>query len=278
MTFPVLPRVDLKSRELDTKKLLRKVAPKAEDCSQLLEESSLLYVDGVLAGLYIVPPTEETSAIRNAVQAIEYQSTARTAGLKTTSRVIGYQPRITIRRDFCTTAALAHESPAEHSVLCEGAALATRYLKHYLPEQAAHQEAIVRAQTKPEWILPNSSYTSGICNWNNLLRYHFDTGNYPGTWNAMLTFKKDLEGGYLAVPQLDVALAVRDGTLSIFNAQHFLHGVTPFRKLSPRAYRYTIVYYALQGMCHCGTPIQELERIRAVKTSREQKRRGPAAP
>lgn len=275
--FPSLPRVDLVSREVDTKAWKLKVVPDPSHYSRVLDEPALLYVDGRPAGMYVIPPAEETAAARAAVQTIEYQTTARTAGLKTTSRVIGYQPRITVRRDYCTAAALAHEAPAQHAALCSGAALATRYLEHYFPEQLDMQRRIVNDATKPGWVLPGSHYTSGICNWNNQLRYHFDGGNFPDTWNSMLTFKKDIEGGYLAIPELDVALAVRDGSLSVFNAQGFLHGVTPFKKLSPRAYRYTVVYYALQGMCRCGTPLEELERIRSVKTEREQRRRSEGA-
>lgn len=271
-----LPRVELQKREMDTKAMWRKVAPKPEDCSRLIDESCELWMEGRPVGIYLVLPESEVSPIRQAVQNIKYASGYRTVGLKSTSRVIGFQPRVAIRHDYCTAAALAHEDPQAHNALCSGAAIASRYFEQYLPEAFNEQEEFVRGKVRPEWILPNGGfYTSGICNWNNLLRYHFDAGNIPGTWNAMLTFKKDIQGGHLAIPELDVALAVRDGTLAIFNAQGLIHGVTPFRKLSPKAYRSTIVFYALQGMCHCGTPVQELERIRQVKTLREQKRRGP---
>lgn len=229
-------------------------------------------MNGVLSGVMLYMPPGVIEPIRQAVMHIKYQSTARTAGLKTTSRVFGFQPRVTIRRDFCTVAALAREAPPEHNALCLGARLASTTLCHYAPDQYAQQEKILTQSVKQDWILPHSIFTSGIVNWNNQLRYHFDAGNFEGSWNAMLTFKKDMEGGYLAIPEVDAALAVRDGTLSIFNAQGLLHGVTPFKKLSPRAYRYTIVYYALQGMSHCGTLPEELARIRAVKTEREKKR------
>lgn len=274
MNLPPLQRVDLTTREVDTDAWKRKVAPDPSHYSTVIDSPSLLYVNGQRAGVYMPLPEGELAPVRMACQRIEYQATYRTAGLKTTSRVFGYQPRIAIRRDFCTSAALARESPHEHGWLCGGAGLVSRYLRQLFPDEMALQEKIVAERTKPEWVLPNTHYTSGIVNWNNQLRYHFDAGNYPDTWNAMLTFKKDIEGGYLAVPELDCAFAVRDGTLSVFNAQGFMHGVTPFKKLSPRAYRYTVVYYAMEGMCRCGSHLQELERIRMVKTSREQKRRG----
>jgi hypothetical protein len=268
-----LQRVDLTEREVPTKAWKLKVLPDPSHYATVIDQPSVLYLNGKPAGLYVSLDETEVGCIRAAVRAIEFHTTARTGGLKTTSRVIGYQPRVTVRRDFCTSAALSFEDPRSHEALCEGAGLVSRHFHQAFPEEYVQQAKIVREAAKADWILPNSFYTSGICNWNNLLRYHHDGGNFPGTWNAMLTFKKDIEGGFLAVPELNVALAVRDATLSIFNAQHFLHGVTPFRRLSATAYRYTIVYYALQGLCNCGTPAEELQRIRNVKTDRERRRR-----
>lgn len=273
MELPPLRRLDVTKREVDTKAWRLKVAPDPSHYSIFIDEPTVLYMDGRPAGLYVPMPPEEVAPMRAALQSLEYQETYRTNGLKTRSRVVGYQPRITIRRDYCTTAILASENPQAHSTICAGAALASEYFRQLFPAEAAEQEALVREQTKECWILPNSWYTSGICNWDNQLRYHFDAGNFVGTWNAMFTFKRDLEGGFLAVPELDLCFAVRDGTLSIFNAEALLHGVTPFKKLSPRSYRYTVVFYALKQMCNCGTPAEELERIRRVKTEREHRRR-----
>lgn len=266
-------RVDLKRRQVDVAALKLTEAPKPGDYSQIIDEPALLYVDGELAGIYAEVPPEALSGVRAAVERIEYSETYRTGGLKTRSRVVGFQPRVTVRRDYCGVAALAKESPKEHALICQGATLSSAYFKEHLPAPYVEHERIVLEKTKPCWVLPKAAYTSAIVNWNNQLNYHCDSGNYPGTWNAMLTFKRDLEGGHLAIPELDIALAVRDSTLSIFNAQALLHGVTPFRKTSPRGYRYTIVYYALQGMGLCGSPAEELARIRQVKTAREVKRR-----
>lgn len=248
-------------------------APKAEDYARLINTDCLLYIGGKLAGIQLQLPEQQVSRMRAAVQAIEYQTTARSAGLKTTSRVIGYQPRMTTRRDFCTAAALAKEAPRAHSDICQGAVLASDILAEHLPEQHAQQRDLLGAKIRAGWQLNGGCFTSGICNWNNQLRYHYDGGNLPSTWNAMFTFKRDLAGGYLSVPQLGIALGVPDASLTIFNAQGFMHGVTPFRKLTGRAYRYTVVFYAMAGMCHCGTPAEELGRIRKLKTDRENKRR-----
>lgn len=271
--FPDLPRVELHLKNgVDVERLKKAEAPKPEEYSQVLTESCVGYLNGEPALLYLQLKEEQVAHIRHAVQRIEYGQTYRTAGLKTQSRVFGYMPRVTVRRDYCTSADLAHRNPEENAFLCSGAKLSSDYFRHFFPTEATRQEALLKERVKPEWIIPQSMFTSGIVNWNNQLRYHLDTGNFPGSWNAMLTFKKDLEGGHLAVPEIDLALEVRDATLSIFNAQALLHGVTPFKKTAPHGYRYTIVYYALQQLCNCGTSAEELERIRLVKTERERKR------
>lgn len=268
-------RVDVQRKALDIKGWVRERAPTVNDYSRVIDEDCVLYLDGAPVGLYMKLPEAELAPIRAAVQRIEFIKGYRTQGLKSTSRVVGFQPRVTVRRDFCTVAALAREAPGAHQAICDGAALSTRELLRHVPEVGGKHAAIVSEKVKPEWTLSNSSYTSGIVNYNNPLRYHHDAGNLPGTWNAMLTFKKDIEGGYLSVPELDIAFAVRDGTLSIFNAQGLLHGVTPFKKCSTTAHRYTLVYYALAGLCHCGTATEELARIKLVKTQREKKRAAP---
>ena len=42
----------------------------------------------------------------------------------------------------------------------------------------------------------------------------------------MVVFKRDVAGGYLVIPEFDIALEVADNTLSIFNGQEILHGVS----------------------------------------------------
>lgn len=269
-----MKRIDVQRKELDIDGWVRVRAPTTSDYAHVIDEDCVLFLDGKPVGLYMKLPEVELAPIRAAVQRIEFFKGFRTQGLKSQSRVVGFQPRVTVRRDFCTVAALARDAPGEHQAICHGAALSSAALQEHVPEVWKAHEQVVTEKVKPEWILPRSRYTSGIVNYNNPLRYHHDAGNLPGTWNAMLTFKKDIEGGFLAVPELDLAFAVRDGTLSIFNAQGLLHGVTPFKKSSPTAHRYTLVYYALSGLCHCGTAAEELARIKQVKTQREKKRAG----
>jgi hypothetical protein len=133
-------------------------------------------------------------------------------------------------------------------------------------------EGITAEKVQPDYRMAGTAFTSGIANDNNPLWYHFDTGNYPGVWSGMLTLRQGVEGGYLSMPEWDVGLRVADKSLLLFDGQGLLHGVTPITKTSETGRRFTVVYYSLKGMWKCLPPKAELERIRRVRTEREEKR------
>ncbi len=58
----------------------------------------------------------------------------------------------------------------------------------------------------------------------------------------------------------------------MFDGQSILHGVTPINKVSPKGYRFSIVYYTLKRMWQCLEVDEELVRVRQKKTERERTR------
>ena len=118
-------------------------------------------------------------------------------------------------------------------------------------------------------------YKSGIINKNNELKYHFDAGNFKGVMSNMVAFKGDVEGGHLAIPELDIALEIADNTLTIFNGQEILHGVTPIETQNEQSYRYTVVYYSLEQMWKCEPIDDEIVRIRESQQVKEKTRIDP---
>lgn len=204
------------------------------------------------------------------LQQIEYRQQERSSGMKTTSRIFGYRPRITYRDDFCTDASLARENARVHSLVTSYAKKVATYYQQYNPELYEKHHQLVE-KVLPEWKL-ESVFTSGIINKNNPLAYHFDAGNFKGVWSNMLAFRKDVVGGYLSVPEYNLGFAIKHNSLLMFDGQHILHGVTPLTKLSPDAFRFTIVYYSLQSMWQCLPPKEEISRIRKLRTEREERR------
>lgn len=250
--------------------MLRSREALPSDCAMFIDEPTCVYEQGVLQIVYayvpFMPPLVE------ALKGITYERSTRSEGLPTISRIFGYSPRSTLRKDFCAVTSLAQEYPAQHAEICKGAALVSMIYALHNPELFGQHLTITQEKVQPEWHLESTPFTSGIANKDNQLRYHFDTGNFKDVWSGMLVFKKDVAGGFLSVPQVDLCFELKDHSILLFDGQSLLHGVTPFRKLTKEAYRYSIVYYSLRQMWNCLSPTEELARIRKLKTQREYKR------
>lgn len=208
-----------------------------------------------------------------AVSKLRFQENYRTEGLKSRSCTFGFQPRIPLRRDFCSVAASAYVQPREHSTLIDYGRWTARVYESLLPREYAVQQTELE-QVLPEWREPGTHFTSGIANDRNVLHYHRDAGNFPNALSTMLSLARNMgdSGGKLLVPEYDVGLSFHGFELLIFNGSALVHGVTPITIHSADSYRYTIVYYALQSMSRCGTKQEELQRIRKLKTKRELQR------
>lgn len=261
-----------KSEKKDRQELYRK-CPEEQHADQLISEDCEIWVDGVKVLTYLKHfPMED---LRAAVRAVDNISVSRRqSGVPSQSRVFGFSPRMPVQqRDYCASATLNREFPASKDVLFYYAQVFTHLLETHHPERLAVSRAALE-KVKPEWIIPGSVFTSGIINQDNPLQYHYDGGNFEGTWSAMAVFKEQTTGGHLALPEFGVKLACQDSSILIFDGQSELHGVTPIRKMSADAYRFSIVFYSLAQLCKCGTPSEELRRAQVQRTQVEMKRAG----
>lgn len=263
--------IEARPRPIDADALRLRDAEE-RDYDELVTESAVVFENGKPTVVYVAP-AEDLTPIEQAVQRIRYDRSERTAGLPSQSRTFGYLPRVTIRRDFCTVTSLANEFPHEHEEVKNGSKIVERYYREFNPELwSRHQDVLNAKGVLQEYRMAGTVFTSGIINKNNQLRYHRDQGNFPECWSNMLTFKKDIDGGYLSVPEYGLGFQLRNRTLLMFDGARLVHGVTPIRYRSPDAHRYTIVYYSLQQMWKCRTLDEELSRIRKVKSEREKRR------
>ena len=215
---------------------------------------------------------EGVDELREAIINLKYVKGRRAQGLKAFDKIFGYMSRIGFQNDYCSTAGFARESPKNHKIVCDyGDKLGDLY-KEMVPEMYNKHSKIVAEKVKPEWILGNSPFTSGVINKNNQLNYHFDSGNFKDVFSNMIAFRKKIEGGRLSLPEYNIGLEIDDSTVTLFDGQKILHGVTPINYLTPESYRFSIVYYSLSQMWKCTSPKEELDRIKKVKTERNQKR------
>ena len=257
-------------REINYKDYIKRSA-KSSDFSKLITDPTLLKENDEIIGVYGVlkdPPEELLRAILNT----HIGKNKRTAGLRTQSRIFGYMPREVIRKDYCSSTSLAFEQPEEHATICNFATKLVEYYKAYCPEVYTKHLAIVNGKVLKDWTIESTPFTSGIINKNNPLKYHFDKGNFANVYSNMVCLRKDTEGGYLSIPEYDIGIEIANNSILFFDGQKILHGVTPITYSTPKAYRFTLVYYSLKQMWNCEPINTEIARIRNRKTEREVSR------
>lgn len=268
-----MKELHLERKEIDID-LFKQRTALLSDVSTLIKEDTIIYHNGVPVILYKNLDID-TSALRWAVKTIPYEKTERSRGLKTQSRIFGYAPRVPHRKNYCTVTSLAEKHPKQHLTITNFATQLVDYYKEYFPDTFKMHEEIVNESVLKDWTISGTPFTSGIVNKNNQLKYHFDSGNFKDVLSNMIVFKKGTSGGFLVVPEFDIALEVSDKSLSIFNGQDILHGVSPIEYDDVDGYRYSVVYYSLQQFWKCEPVDDEIARIRKTKTEIEQKRLDP---
>lgn len=249
-------------------------SPREEDVSELIVDPALIFdeADGELMIVYLVLDDDATAVVE-ALNRIKFPETTRTTGMRQRSRTFGNQPRNLPRRDFCTAANLSREDPDAHAVIASYANRVSGYYRDYNPERFARHEKTT-TKVLDEWRLEGSPFTSGIINKNNPLMYHLDAGNFKDVWSNMLVFKRGVTGGHLALPELDIAFALPNNSLLMFDGQKLIHGVTPIGLADEHggSWRYSIVFYSLQQMWSCLPLGEEVKRFRTRRLAREQGR------
>lgn len=270
---------NLQRREVDLK-ALKHVDAQESDCANLYSEPGVYLWDNRVAIIIGKLEFDEARLLR-ACKNIRYTPESRTTGMTFKyrkkikigeSRPFGFKPRVGMTSNFCSISSLALDDPGNHETLLDlGVELAKEYAVHGGAEFIS-QKQLVDSKVLPCWRLRDTPFTSGIVNKNNKLRYHHDAHNVPGVFSCMAVLRKDCEGGILNLPEFDAAFYLDNMTYILFDGQAILHGVTPLIRKTSRAYRYSVVYYALNGMTQCGTPQEEVQRANQLKMAALRKR------
>jgi hypothetical protein len=221
----------------------------------------------VAAQIRIKPELESVCSqvsrlIRHDVKwAMDSKVPARLSGIRSVNRVFGtLEPNKLRRRYGCTPAMLDKENPELAHLLGQIALSNFELFKEIDTQRAAEHERIVRDEIHPDWLIAGSPYTSGVINNSAALPYHKDSGNLIGSWSAMLSIRKNMDGGHLHLPEYGVTLGIPDRSVTIFNGQALWHGVTPMIAAKKDAYRFTLVWYAKKKICQCGCSKDEASR------------------
>ena len=121
-----------------------------------------------------------------------------------------------------------------------------KLIKEYMPKQYETQKKIIEKTTLKKYRFGNL-FTSSISNYNIAAPFHQDKGNLKNTVNAILTKRKDSEGGSLCVPDFEQVFEQSDNSLLVYPAWRNLHGVTKIIQHNKDAYRNSLIFYPLNG-------------------------------
>jgi len=204
-------------------------------------------------------------------------STTRLSGVAVTHRTFGYQPPSPLRRRMgCCRSQFNVEYPRAMDVLAEFCRVAEHVFRIQAKDVHDRTGRAVREKIAGPWLIAGTPWTSGIINQTAALPYHKDNGNIIGSWSAMLGCRDGVAGGLLHLADYDVYLPVAHGSITIFDGQSVVHGVTPMRMTKSNGWRYTCVTYAKTMMSHCAAdPADELRRAQIRATELEDLRAAP---
>jgi len=198
----------------------------------------------------------------------------RMSGIGVEHHTFGYAAPAPLRsRWACTRCRFDRKYPEVTDLIYDFVYQAERLFREYAPDAYRHSAEAVLSTVPEAWRIKGTPWTSGVINNTAALPYHKDSGNIRGSWSAMIAARHGIDGGLLYLADYDVYLAVPHGSISIFDGQSVLHGVTPFIATDRDAWRYTLVCYAKSGMKSCApTPEQEAERA-ALRTTEADRRK-----
>jgi len=265
--------IEVDFKNLDLKEYRNRSATE-KDYDVLIDEDAIITLNGKKIIVYISKLDKKMPQMVQALKKVKYDTSTRTNGLVTTSKIFGFAPRNVIRNHPCRSAKFASDQPQEHDIVAQAAYIAEEQYKKHHPEMAEKHFEIADKKVRKEYRIGETMFTSGIINHNNPLRYHFDAGNFEGVASAMFAFKEDIDGGFLSVPEVGLGFACRDHSLTIFDGQALLHGVTPIKKLKQSATRFTVVFYSLKQLWNCETNVDEISRLRARRAEYEFRKAG----
>lgn len=271
----VMRRLVLERREVDPQWLKKPTIARPEHGPQIIESDTEAYdAKGNHLFSFVDVDRVPSAPLLRAVETLRYDDNYRTKGLRSNSRVFGFQPRIPIRRDYCAVAALAYSQPEQHATLIRYGKASAEMYERLQPQMFREQVDTLAKRVLPHWREEGVHFTSGIANKWNTLHYHRDAGNIPEMSSTMLSIVRDMprEAGMLVLPEYGVSLAFCGFQMLLFRGAEIVHGVTPISRTGPTSCRYTIVYYPLVGMCSCMSPAEELARVRRRKTEQVRSR------
>ena len=253
--------VEIKKRKLDPDGFIGRYADDS-DCKTRIDFDAKVYLDGELAMVHLHDIGIDLAGLYGQLNKFKDWTCAlrgaRRNALKSKSKTFGYLPRNPLRNKPCNASILCSQSPELWSELFEMSKTISEVYKRENEKLWLQHHVLTNSKMKSDYRILDTPFTSGIVNKSSRLQYHFDAGNFPDVWSAMLGVSNGLHGGDLCLPELNTRVEISNGSLTFFNGQGLIHGVSKFKRTRENAERYTIVWYSLVRLWQCLTQKDEV--------------------
>jgi hypothetical protein len=226
----------------------------------LIEESSYVKLAKHKPIVYLNLDDPRFDELLPFLESINYpSSTRKTLGATNRSMLFGAVPAKINRSNFCTTGAVLEHSADLHRLLSlKYSTVADGLMKRYLTQWNKIGHSIFNhSNINKDWQLGDSFWTSGIINHNSPHNFHRDNSNSRCAYSAMITFKGNVSGGYLVLPEYNIAFKVANRSMIFFCGKELIHGVSPIN-YGTNGHRYSIVYYTTEDLKKCGSYQNEI--------------------
>lgn len=180
------------------------------------------------------------------------------------SFIAGYVDR-SPRFPYCRQTVYTNQHPDRLLKLLPCLASLTTLFATFLPQRHATQAAQC-ALTHPDFVIPQTVFTTLTVNRNWSTAFHTDAGDLPEGFGVMLCLRAgSYEGGYYVMPQYRIAVDLHAGDV-ILSDVHEYHGNTTIEGDAKRYERITVVCYFRAKMVHCGSMQDELRSVKERKS------------
>mgnify|MGYP007122136967 CR=1 FL=1 len=171
---------------------------------------------------------------------------------------IGFQPGNGLRGNFCSPTVSMHANKDLQVFGYYMALFGEEEYKRVMPEMyALHVEEMKRLKDKKMLISPRSLFTSAVINRSNQIQYHYDRGNTKEGATMMCYILKGTKGGELLLPEVDLAINVKNNVFMLMEGHRMIHGVAPIERTYEGAERYSVVYYSKKELFNCQVNLDE---------------------
>ncbi len=136
--------------------------------------------------------------------------------------------------------------------------------REHMPDRwQAQKEYAMR--TSPDWVIPQSTFTTVTVNRNFQTATHKDAGDLKAGFGVMSCLRNDrFDGAYLVFPAFRVAVDFAHGSLCLADV-HEWHSNTAISNMRLGYERMTLIFYYRENMVYCKSASEEVARVKHRK-------------